>query len=333
MAGDRVASERPGSSTVVGVVPRDRAVVGELAEVGPHAEAGDGPQDLGHVGVDRRHQRRRCRRRRRRGPQRPSTWASRSRRWVEVVVELGGRDPRSRGRGRGRWPCSAGRQRRRRSSDVEVVGHVAVERGDDHGGAVHDVVAGEQQPLLVPAGSRGGCEAWPGVWTARSVNSVPSMRVAVDEVAVAHQAVAVGERQDLGAGALLEAGGPRRVVGVGVGAQDPPDAAAAGRGDGVEVLGVVGTRVDDRDLVDADQVGVGARARSSSRGCCSRTRRTSLPRAMGTLGDRGSVALGSLGVDGGHVALRGTEARWPCGRSATVHPVDRWRRAAPAASS
>ncbi len=68
------------------------------------------------------------------------------------------------------------------------------------------------------------------------------------------------ERQDLGAGARLQAGRTRRVVGVGVGAHDPADAIAAAAGDGVEVLGGVGTRVDHRDLVDADQVGVGARA-------------------------------------------------------------------------
>ena len=68
------------------------------------------------------------------------------------------------------------------------------------------------------------------------------------------------EGQDLGAGALLEADGAGGVVLVGVGEQDPADAVAAAAGDGVEVGGVAGTGVDDRDLVDADQVGVGAGA-------------------------------------------------------------------------
>ena len=47
---------------------------------------------------------------------------------------------------------------------------------------------------------------------------------------------------------------------MGVGADDPTDAVAAAAGDGIEVAGVVGAGVDDRDLVDADQVGVGAGA-------------------------------------------------------------------------
>ena len=87
----------------------------------------------------------------------------------------------------------------------------------------------------------------------------------LDHVAVGHrpvdgEAVARVEGQHLGAGAGLEAGDAGGVVGVGVGADDPADAVAAAAGDGVEVAGVVGPGIDHHDLVDADEVGVGARA-------------------------------------------------------------------------
>ncbi len=68
------------------------------------------------------------------------------------------------------------------------------------------------------------------------------------------------KRAHLGAGAGLAARRRRGVVGVGVGADDPADAVAAAAGDGVEVPGVVGPGVDHHDLVDADEVGVGAGA-------------------------------------------------------------------------
>ena len=83
-------------------------------------------------------------------------------------------------------------------------------------------------------------------------------RVAVGEEAVDGHVVAVVERADLGAGAGLEPRGGGGVVGVGVGEQDPADAPAAAADDGVEVDVVVGTGVDDRDLVDADQIRVRA---------------------------------------------------------------------------
>ena len=134
---------------------------------------------------------------------------------------------------------------------------------DDHGRALHDVVAREQHALLLRAGSRGGSRRGPACAAAVRRNSVASMTVAVAERAVEStlpRPSPRSERQDLGAGALLEARGAGRVVGVGVGEQDPADAVAAAAGDGVEVGVVVGPGVDDDDLVDADQVGVGARA-------------------------------------------------------------------------
>ena len=86
------------------------------------------------------------------------------------------------------------------------------------------------------------------------------MRSPSRDLGVDLEPVARVEGQDLGAGAGLEAGGAGRVVGVGVGADDPADAIAAAADDGVEVGVVVGPGVDHGDLVDADEVGVGAGA-------------------------------------------------------------------------
>ena len=101
-------------------------------------------------------------------------------------------------------------------------------------------------------------EAWPGVWMARRTNSVASI--------VSPSAIATSIRRSSRASKArtsapvraLRPGGAGRVVGVGVGADDPTDAVAAATGDGVEVVGVVGPRIDDDDLVDAHEVGVGA---------------------------------------------------------------------------
>ena len=54
--------------------------------------------------------------------------------------------------------------------------------------------------------------------------------------------------------ALGQTGGAGRVVGVGVGARDPADAVAAAARDRVEVGVVVRARIDDHDLVDADEL-------------------------------------------------------------------------------
>jgi hypothetical protein len=56
---------------------------------------------------------------------------------------------------------------------------------------------------------------------------------------------------------------------------DPADAIAPAAGDGVEVGGIVGARVDHDDLVDADQVGVGAGTPSCRPGLLATMRRTS----------------------------------------------------------
>ena len=106
-------------------------------------------------------------------------------------------------------------------------------------------------------------DACPGVWRAVRWNSVAS---------ITDLSASVPSRRTLpfpspGPNArtsapvrLLQAGRAGGVVLVGVGEQDPADAVAAAAGDGVEVGVVAGPGVDDRDLVDADQVGVGAGA-------------------------------------------------------------------------
>ena len=105
--------------------------------------------------------------------------------------------------------------------------------------------------------------AWPGVCSTSRPNSVPSMvspspmTRSGTTVRVLVEALAVGEH--LGARGLHQAGGARRVVGMGVGEQHPAHPLLHRRADdGVDVALVVGTGVDDRDLVDADEVGVGA---------------------------------------------------------------------------
>ena len=140
----------------------------------------------------------------------------------------------------------------------QVLGHVAVGRADHDRRALHDVVAREQQPLLVEevaevvgrvAGRVDGGEG-----EARTLDTI-----AVGETTVGLEAVARREPQHLGAGTGLQAGRARGVVGVGVRREDPADAVPATCGDGVEVGGFVGPGVYDRDLVDADEVGVRAR--------------------------------------------------------------------------
>ena len=79
--------------------------------------------------------------------------------------------------------------------------------------------------------------------------------------------------------------GAGRVVGVRVREQHPADALAHRRADdGVDVAGVVGAGVDHRDLVDADEVGVGAGPGERARGSAATMRRTSGDSALGTPG-------------------------------------------------
>ena len=125
----------------------------------------------------------------------------------------------------------------------------------------------EPSMMWSPENSMRSCSSRKQRWFGRvagrvqgpETNSVASMTSPSPSGAVDLEAVAGVEGQHLGAGALLEPGGAGEVVDVGVGADDPADAVAAAAGDGVEVGGVVGAGVDDHDLVDADQVGVGAR--------------------------------------------------------------------------
>ena len=108
--------------------------------------------------------------------------------------------------------------------------------------------------------------ACPGVCSTSSPNSVPSI-VSPSSIARSSDDRAVlveplAEREHLGAGGLHEPGGARRVVGMRVGEQHPAHPLAHRRADDrVDVALVVGPGVDHRDLVDADEVGVGARAR------------------------------------------------------------------------
>ena len=115
-----------------------------------------------------------------------------------------------------------------------------------------------------------------------------------------------------------------------VGDEDPADPLPHRRADdGLDVAGVVGAGVDHRHLVDADEVGVGARPGHQGRGWERRSgaregrgrwpRRASCP-GMGTPG-RGRAGEGAGGVErrrgpSGRPepgAAIGTGARWPGG--------------------
>ena len=151
---------------------------------------------------------------------------------------------------------------------LEVLGHVAAPLRADHGGrAVEHVVAGEEHPLLFEQ------EAEMVGSMAGRVQRLETELRALDDVAVVEHAVElerdlVGLRElaeagDLGAGALRDARGRGPVVGVRVREQHPAHALRHRRADDrLDVTGVVGAGVDHRDLVDADEIRVGARARS-----------------------------------------------------------------------
>ena len=149
----------------------------------------------------------------------------------------------------------------------EVRRHVAVGWADDHRRPLHDVVTGEQGPLLVEQ------EAQVVRGVARGVQGREVELGGLDDRLVTERAVepdlalalAAVERQDLGPGPLLEAHGAGRVVLVGVRQQDPADAVAAAARDRVEVLGIARAGVDHCDLVDAHEVRVGPRTRHDPR--------------------------------------------------------------------
>ena len=103
-------------------------------------------------------------------------------------------------------------------------------------------------------------EAWPGVWMARSRNSVASMRKpsrilrSTSSPSRESQAMTSAPVRALSPAAPGEWSGWVWVQTI-QRMRSPPQPAMASRW-----LGVVGSGVDDRDLVDADQVGVGAGA-------------------------------------------------------------------------
>ena len=147
---------------------------------------------------------------------------------------------------------------------LEVGAHVPVGRIDDHGGALHHVVAGEQHLRLLQQVAK----VVRGV--ARRVDraqrkaasrfaQLDALPVLQDEVRLEARVLALRRKpaEQLRAGCGLERGRTRRVVHVGVRAQDPADVLE--RLDLLQVGNRIGSRVDHRQLVLANQVGVGAR--------------------------------------------------------------------------
>ena len=155
--------------------------------------------------------------------------------------------------------------RQQRFERGEVGAHVAVGRIDDHRRALHHVIAGEQhlrfleqvaqvvgrvprrvqraqrdardaQPLVV-RGHESGAKSWSCV--------SPRRRRQAD---------------DLRAGRRLQRARRGRMVAVRVRAEDPANAAAAARDDRRDVRIDRRPRIDHRELVAADQIGVGSRS-------------------------------------------------------------------------
>ena len=199
---------------------------------------------------------------------------------------------------------------RSRSSDARYCDHVAAAlRVDDRGGAVEHVVAGEQRALLVEQ------EAEVVRRVAGRVHRLEPELGAVDRVAVAEHEVelevtssAFGNLPNAPttrAGLLADPVGRGPVIGMRVREQDPLHTVAhRGADDRLDVLRDVGTGIDHRDLVDADEIGVGARARSSGSGLFATTRRINGESALGTSGVMAahdysltSPASGALGAE------------------------------------
>src|SRR5439155_8930263 len=144
----------------------------------------------------------------------------------------------------------------------QVGRHVAAGRSVDH--RVHAIehgVAREQHALFLEH------EAQVIRGVTRSVEHLETELGALDRIAFAddsarrHRYILLRKGQHLGARLLHEPGDAGRVIGVRMGQQDPAHPFLHRRADdGVDVVTVVRTRVDDRDFVDAYEVGVGARA-------------------------------------------------------------------------
>ena len=157
----------------------------------------------------------------------------------------------------------------------EVLLHVAAALRVHHRRrAVEHVIAGEQRAFFVEP------EAQMVRRVARRVQRFESELRAVDRVAVAEHPIErdrdfVGLRKreepgELGARLLRELGRGGPMVGVRVREQHPAHALAHRRADDrVDVLGEIGTGIDHRDLVDADEIrvrsGSGHQARDCSR--------------------------------------------------------------------
>ena len=195
--------------------------------------------------------------------------------------------------------------------------------GRDHdGGAVHDVVAGEQQALALEQEAevvRGVARAcgWPA-----GVNSVPSTvspsarwrsNTSPSRSAKARTSAPVRSLRPAAPGEWSGWVWVQRI-------QRMRSLPAAG--DGVEVGGVVRARVDDRDLVDADQVGVGARP-GHHPGVAAEDPADQLAQGIGDVGDERRAGR-LVGVGGrSRRGLRRRRGRWPArGRPRVIQSID-----------
>ncbi len=148
----------------------------------------------------------------------------------------------------------------------QVHAHVPVGGCDDHRRPVHDMVAGEEHGRARPRGVGGGqvdpvaevVRGMPGgVDGPEGQARAPELK-AVGDGPVGREPVTGGIAQARRSGSVSQAGCPRSVVGVGMGHEDPADPSTAGVRHSIEVGGIVWSRIDDGELVGAQQVCVGA---------------------------------------------------------------------------
>ena len=148
----------------------------------------------------------------------------------------------------------------------QVLVQVAVGWADDDGGAVHDMVTGEEERMLLDEPAQVVRRVARGVHCAQREAGGRARLAATQRPPFTHALVGLeplgrAETDHRGPGGLGQGGGARRMVDVGVGHDDGPDRPQGGRRghDGRGLRLVVRAGVDDDGAFPPHQVGVGAR--------------------------------------------------------------------------
>jgi len=192
------AGRTPRGANLVGVVAVGAALGGELAQVRPHRIAGDGEERLRSSDVDGADELLDGRRPGggEGGLDLTLAFEAVGEVAVEAVVGIGDQPAVARGDGAEAEAAEAAQL-------LEVRRHVPVGRGDHHGGAVHHVVAGEEQPFVGQQPAQ-----VVGRMAGRVHRGQRADPVAVDRVHVGLEPVAWSVGHDRGARSGRQSGGP-----------------------------------------------------------------------------------------------------------------------------